>query len=48
VQEKYLHKPPRLVDLSEQKEEGRNEKDLRIHNHLDGTDSMYVISGSDI
>ena len=43
-----LHKPPKLVDLSEQKKEGKNEKDLYIHNSSHGTDGLYVISGSDI
>jgi hypothetical protein len=36
------------VDFSLEKKEGKNEKDLFIHNNFDGTDSMYVISGSDI
>jgi hypothetical protein len=44
----WLHKPPKLVDLSEQKKEGKNEKDLYIHNSSHGTDGLYVISGSDI
>jgi hypothetical protein len=43
-----LHKPPRLVDFSLQQKEGKNEKDRYIHNHIDGTDSLYVISGPDI
>jgi hypothetical protein len=48
VQEKYLHKPPRLVTLSEQKKEGKNKKDLYIHNSSHGTDGLYVTSGPDI
>jgi hypothetical protein len=43
-----LHKPPRLVDFSLQQKEGKNEKNLYIHNSSNGTDSLYVISGSDI
>jgi hypothetical protein len=43
-----LHKPPRLVDFSLQQKEGKNEKDRYIHNHIDGTDSLHVISGPDI
>jgi hypothetical protein len=43
-----LHKPPKLVDLSQQKKEGKNEKNLYIHNHIDGTDGLHVISGPDI
>jgi hypothetical protein len=44
----WLHKPTKLVDLSLEKKEGNNEKDLNIHNNFDGTDSLYVISGPDI
>jgi len=43
-----LHKPPNLVDISLQKEEGKNEKDRYIHYYIDGTDSLYVISDPDI
>jgi hypothetical protein len=43
-----LLKPPKPVDFSLEKKEGKNEKDLYIHNHIDGTDSLYVISGPDI
>jgi hypothetical protein len=43
-----LHKPPKLVEFSTQKKEGKNEKDLYIHNYYDGTDSLYVTSGPDI
>jgi hypothetical protein len=43
-----LHKPPRLVDFSLEKKEGKNEKDHYIHNHFDGTDGLYVTSGPDI
>ena len=44
----FLHKPPRLVDFSLQMKEGKNEKDLYIHNHIDGTNGLYVISGPGI
>ncbi len=43
-----LDKPPKLVDFSLEKKEGKNEKDLYIHNRFDGTDSLYVISNPDI
>jgi hypothetical protein len=43
-----LHKSPRLADLSLQQKEGKNEKDLHIHNNFDGTDNLHVISGPDI
>jgi hypothetical protein len=44
----WLHKPPRLVDFSTQQKEGKNEKNLYIHDHFVGTDSLYVSSGPDI
>jgi hypothetical protein len=44
----WLHKPPKLVDLSLEKKEGKNEKDLYIHNSSHGTDGLYVTSGPDI
>jgi hypothetical protein len=44
----YLYQPPKLVEFSTQKKEGKNEKNLYIHNHIDGTDSLYVTSGPDI
>jgi hypothetical protein len=43
-----LHKPPKPVDFSLEKKEGKNEKNLYIHNSSNGTDGLYVISGSDI
>jgi hypothetical protein len=44
----WLHKPPGLVEYSFQKEEGKNEKDLYVHNNIVGTDCLYVTSGPDI
>jgi hypothetical protein len=36
------------MDLSLEKKEGKNEKDLYIHNSSHGADGLYVISGPDI
>jgi hypothetical protein len=36
------------VEFSLEKKEGKNEKDLYIHDYSDGTDGLYVISGPDI
>jgi len=44
----WLHKPTKLVDLSLEKKEGKNEKDLYIHNSSHGTGGLYVTSGPDI
>jgi hypothetical protein len=44
----YHYLPPKQVEFSTQKKEGKNEKNLYIHNHIDGTDSLYVTSGPDI
>jgi hypothetical protein len=43
-----LHKPPKPVDFSLEKKEGKNEKNLYIDNSSNGIDGLYVISGSDI
>jgi hypothetical protein len=42
-----LHKPPRLVDFSLQMKEGKNEKDLYIHNNFNSTDSLHSAPGPD-
>jgi hypothetical protein len=44
----HLYGPPGLVEFSTQKKEGKNEKDLYIHNSFDGADGLYVIPGPDI
>jgi hypothetical protein len=43
-----LHKPPIPVEFSLEKKEGKNEKDLDIHDYFVGTDSLHVLSGPDI
>jgi hypothetical protein len=43
----YLYQPPKLVEFSTQKKEGKNEKDHYIYNHFDGTDSLHSAPGPD-
>jgi hypothetical protein len=42
-----LHKLPGLVNFSQQQKEGKNEKDLTIHNDFDGVDSLHSAPGPD-
>jgi hypothetical protein len=43
----YLYQPPKLVEFSTQKKEGKNEKDHSIHDRIDDTGSLHCALGPD-
>ena len=43
----HLYQPPKLVEFSTQKKEGKNEKNLYDHDLIDDTDSLLGVPGSE-